>query len=138
MAILALGVNFSFPLWMYVGHKNPNHLAFTLKGIQKLDSRLANPGYILSLITGLGLCWYMHLNPFSVLWLWASLILYALAAATGIAVYSPLLRKQIAVLQNTGANSEEYQRLNKKGTYVGVFIFILAISIVVLMVAKPV
>lgn len=136
-AIIAVGANLSYPLWLYFGHKNEQHLPFALKGIQLLDDRMANPAYILSLLTGLGLCWYMHLNPFSALWLWGSLILYALAAGTGIAVYSPLLKKQMAVLASSGNQSAAYQQINKKGMYVGIFIFLLAFSIILLMVAKP-
>ena len=63
MAIMALGANLSYPLWLYIGHKNDKNLPFALKGIQMLDDYMANPAYILSLFTGLGLCWYMHLNP---------------------------------------------------------------------------
>ena len=137
MAVIALGANLSYPLWLYVGHKNPAHLPFALKGIQKLDDRIANPAYILSLLTGLGLCWYMHLNPLTVTWLWASLILYAVAAGTGIAVYSPLLKKQMTALSTEGMASRHYQTLNKKGLYTGIFIFLVAISIILLMVAKP-
>ena len=137
MAVIALGANLSYPLWLYVGHKKPEHLAFTLKGIQQLDDRIANPAYILSLLTGLALCWYMHLNPLLAFWLWGSLILYAGAATMGIAVYSPLLKKQIATLQHSGPASEAYQKINKKGLYVGLFIFLLALSIILLMVAKP-
>lgn len=137
MAIIALGANLSYPLWLYIGHKNEKYLPFALKGIQMLDDYMANPAYILSLFTGLGLCWYMHLNPFNAFWLWSSLILYALAAGTGIAVYSPILKKQIAVLASTGKESEAYQQLNKKGMYTGLFICLLALSIVLIMVAKP-
>lgn len=137
MAIIALGANLSYPLWLYIGHKNEKYLPFALKGIQMLDDFMANPAYILSLFTGLGLCWYMHLNPFNAFWLWSSLILYALAAGTGIAVYSPILKKQIAVLASNGKESEAYQQLNKKGMYTGLFICLLALSIVLIMVAKP-
>jgi len=137
MVIIALGANLSYPLWLYVGHKNPAHLPFALKGIQKLDDLIANPAYILSLFTGLGLCWYMHLNPLSVSWLWMSLILYAIAAGTGIAVYSPLLKKQIVALSTEGMAGKTYQHLNRKGRNTGIFIFLVAFAIILLMVAKP-
>lgn len=137
MAIMALGANLSYPLWLYIGHKNEKYLPFALNGIKTLDDYMANPAYILSLLTGLGLCWYMHLNPFSSFWLWGSLILYALAAGTGIAVYSPLLKKQIATLQSAGKDSTAYQQINRKGLYTGIFIFLLAFSIILLMVGKP-
>ncbi|SEA15885.1 Uncharacterized membrane protein [Arachidicoccus rhizosphaerae] len=137
MAIIALGANLSYPLWLFVGHKNPAHLSFALKGIQKLDDVVANPAYILSLLSGLGLCWYLHLNPLHITWLWVSLLLFILAAVTGMAVYSPLLRKQIATLSKEGMGSKNYQSLNKKGLYTGIFIFLVALAIIFLMVAKP-
>lgn len=137
MAIMALGANLSYPLWLYIGHKNDKYLPFALKGIQTLDDYMANPAYILSLLTGLGLCWYMHLNPLTAFWLWGSLILYAIAAGTGIAVYSPLLKKQMAILASSGKDSAAYRQINKKGLYTGIFIFLIAFSIILLMVAKP-
>ena len=138
MAIIALGANLSYPIWLYLGHKHERHVAFTLNGIKFLDDYIANPGYILSLITGLGLCWYMHLNPFSVCWLWLSLILFALAAGLGIGIYSPLLKKQIGILNTEGKGSHAYKQINKNVMYIGLFICLLALSIIFLMVSKPV
>lgn len=138
MAIAAVGANLSYPLWLYIGHKNEKYLPFALKGIQQLDDYMANPGYILSLLTGLGLCWYLHINPLTTFWLWSSLLLYALVAAAGIGIYSPLLKKQIAALAAKGTQSPEYKAIQKKGNYTGVIIFLLAFTILILMVAKPV
>lgn len=135
-AIVALGFNLSYPLWFFKGKKDDAHLGFALKGIQTLDDRFANPGYILSLITGLILCYVGHINILNSFWLWGSLILFAIAAGTGIAFYSPTLVKQIAALEKFGSQSEQYKKLDRKQTRIGMFIFLIAICIILLMVSK--
>lgn len=136
-AIVALGFNLTYPLWLFKGKQNDSHLLFALKGIKTMDDKFANPGYILSSITGLALCYVGHLNILHSFWLMSSLILFVLAAATGIALYSPTLNRQIAVLQVEGSGSEAYKKLDRRGNIIGGFIFLMAITIVFLMVTKP-
>lgn len=136
-AIVALGFNLSYPLWLFKGKQSDNHLLFALKGIKTMDDKFANPGYILSLITGLTLCYVGHLNILHSFWLIASLILFALAAGAGIALYSPNLKRQINVLQREGSGSAAYKRLDRKGSIIGGSIFLMAIIIIFLMVTKP-
>lgn len=136
-AIVALGFNLSYPLWFFKGKKEDQHLLFSLKGIKLMDDRFANPGYILSLITGLTLCYIGNLDILHTSWLLGSLVLYALTATIGITVYSPLLNKQIKLLSEQGSQSPAYKKLDQRQTIVGALIFLLALTIVVLMVVKP-
>lgn len=136
-AIVALGFNLSYPLWFFKGKKEDQHLLFALKGIKTMDDRFANPSYILSLVTGLTLCYVGHLDILHTSWLLGSLILYALTATIGITVYSPLLNKQIKVLSNEGSQSAAYKKLDTRQNIVGGLIFLFALSIVMLMVIKP-
>ena len=52
-------------------------------------------------------------------------------------VYSPTLKKQIAVLEKLGSDSPEYKAIEKRQLLVGIILFALAISIVAIMVIKP-
>lgn len=136
-AIVALGFNLSYPLWFFKGKKEDTHLLFALKGIKMLDDRFANPGYILSLITGLLLCYIGHLDILHTFWLLGALILFAFAAGAGILLYSPVLNKQIKVLTEEGSQSATYKRLDRRQTAIGAMIFIFALAILFLMVTKP-
>src|SRR2546430_17100462 len=55
LAITAVGSNITYAAWNIRGAREPQHLAFALKGIQFLDNRVANPAYGLLLLTGLTL-----------------------------------------------------------------------------------
>src|SRR3989441_11009182 len=53
LAITAVGSNITYAAWNARAAREPQHLAFVLKGIQFLDNRVANPAYGLLLVTGL-------------------------------------------------------------------------------------
>jgi len=136
LAITALGTNITYGLWFTRAAREPEHLAFTLRGIKLLDDRLANPAYGLLLITG-GVMVGLGKIPWTTPWLLTSLILYVIAVALAAASYTPTLRRQIAALAAGGANSAEYQQLAARGTRIGILISILIVVIVFMMVTKP-
>src|SRR6266511_6042901 len=43
LAIVAIGTNLSYSLWLRAGEREPAHLAYTIRGIRAIDRRLANP-----------------------------------------------------------------------------------------------
>ena len=136
LAVTALGTNITYGLWFTRAAREPEHLAFTLRGIKLLDDRLANPAYGLLLITG-GVMVGLGKIPWTTPWLLTSLILYVIAVALAAASYTPTLRRQIAALAAGGANSAEYQQLAARGTRIGILISILIVVIVFMMVTKP-
>ena len=135
-AILALGANATYGIWLARVRGNPDALAFTLKTIKLLDDRLANPAYGASLVTGLLLVW---LGPFTLTtpWLDAALVLYAAAILLGLLGYSPLLRAQIRAAETAGPESAEYQALSRRGTVMGIVLAVMLVAIEILMTTKP-
>ncbi|MHB8631104.1 MAG: hypothetical protein ACYC9W_04165 [Candidatus Limnocylindria bacterium] len=53
LAIVAIGANLTYALWLRIGERHPEHLAYTIRGIRAIDRHVANPAYGLLLVTGL-------------------------------------------------------------------------------------
>jgi len=136
LAIVAVGFNASYAIWLARAAREPEHEGFALRGVKLLDDRFANPAYALLLVTGLLMVWVGHLE-LAEFWLLTALVLYAVAVGLGLFVYTPTLRAQIAALETSGAGSTEFQTLAKRGTTVGIVLAVDVIAIVFLMVAKP-
>jgi uncharacterized membrane protein len=136
LAILAVGFNASYGIWVTRAAREPEHQLHVLRGIKVLDDRFANPAYALLLVTGLAMVIVGDL-PLSTFWIATALVLYAVLLVVALAVYTPTLRRQIAVLQSDGADSEEYRRLSRRGAVVGPLLGVIVIGIVFLMVTKP-
>jgi len=136
LAIVAVGFNATYGIWLARAAREPEHEAFTLRGVKLLDDRFANPAYALLLVTGLLMVWIGDLD-LTQFWLLAALVLYAVAVILGLLVYTPMLRNQIAVLESSGAASTEFQTLSRRGTAIGIVLAVDVIVIVFLMVTKP-
>jgi uncharacterized membrane protein len=137
LAIVALGTNLTYGVILTLGGRMPQHMPFALRLVKVLDSRLANPGYVLLLATGLWLTWLASI-PLATFWVAASLVLYALAALMGLLLYAPLLRRQRALLAEGGrADSPAFLALAKKGAAFGILVTLDVVAIVYLMVVKP-
>src|SRR6202521_3871614 len=52
-AIVAVGFNISYAVWIIRAQRDPAHTAFALKGIKFIDDRIANPSYGVLLVTGI-------------------------------------------------------------------------------------
>jgi uncharacterized membrane protein len=136
LAILAVGFNASYAIWLARAAREPDHTLHVLRGIKFLDDRVANPAYVLLLISGLAMVGLTQI-PLSTFWIAAALVLYVVLVAVGLGLYTPALRSQIKVLETQGAASEQYQRLAQRGTVVGAVLGVDALAIVFLMVTKP-
>jgi uncharacterized membrane protein len=136
LAIVAVGYNATYGVWLARAAREPEHEGFALRGVKLLDDRFANPAYVLLLVTGLLMVWVgdLELTQF---WILAALVLYAVAVGLGLLVYTPTLREQIAVLESSGPDSVEFRTLSRRGTTVGGVLAIDVIVIVFLMVTKP-
>jgi uncharacterized membrane protein len=102
-----------------------------------LDDRYANPGYGLLLLTGL---WMVRLGPWSIRrdhWLGTALVIYIATALVAVTVFTPTLKKQIALLEAGKGDTPEYSALATRSKVTGIVLGVLVISIVFLMVTKP-
>jgi uncharacterized membrane protein len=135
-AIVAVGFNASYGIWLNRAAKDPEHESFVLRGVKLLDDRFANPAYGVLLITGLAMVRVGHLD-LSTFWIGGGLVLYVVAVLLGLLVYTPTLRKQIAVLESGGRDSAAYRSLASRGMALGIVLAIDVLVIVFLMVTKP-
>lgn len=135
-AIIAVGANATYGIWLARASRNTEFLPFTLQTIRLIDNWLANPAYGLQLITGLLMAFVLPM-PLTTPWLLVALILYALLVLVGLGGYTPTLRRQIQLLESEGFQSSNYQALARRGTILGIILAVLAIAIVFLMVVKP-
>ena len=134
-AITAVGFNLSYGVWLSFNIRVPEHRLNVLRGIKLLDDRIANPAYILLLLTGLGMVWVGSLQ-ITTSWIAISLVLYVALVVLGLGVFSPSLRRQIAVVES-GAQGEPYAATARRTTASGAVLVLIALTIVFLMVTKP-
>jgi uncharacterized membrane protein len=111
-------------------------LPFVLRGVKFLDDRIANPAYVLLLLTGGAMAAAGEI-PFVRPWLLTSLVLYLGMSVLGLAGYTPTLRRQIAALDAGGSSSPEYLSLAARSQRLGAILGVLVVLIVLLMVMKP-
>jgi uncharacterized membrane protein len=136
LATVAVGFNASYGIWLARLAKEPEHAPHVLRGIKLLDDRFANPAYALLLVTGFAMLAVGGI-PVSTFWIASALVLFAILAVVGLAAYTPTLRRQIAMVEAGGVDSEEYRRLAARGGIVGGVLAALVVVIVFLMVTKP-
>jgi uncharacterized membrane protein len=137
MAIVAVGFNASYAIWLRRAARTPEHRDFALRGVKVLDDRFANPAYGVLLLTGLIMVLTtpgLHLTTF---WVLVALILYATTVILAAGVYTPTLRRQIEALEAEGPESARYQALAKRQTASGIVLGVIVVVIVFLMVTKP-
>jgi uncharacterized membrane protein len=135
-AIVAVGANITYGIWLAQASREPEVLPFVLRSIKVIDSRVANPCYGLLLLTGLTMAFILPI-PLTTPWLLTALVLYVLAALLGITLYAPAVRNQIRLLENEGFSSPSYQRSAKRSTWLGVLVTLDVLVIIFLMVVKP-
>src|SRR5262249_47482763 len=136
-AIVAVGFNATYALWLVRAQRDPRHLDFALRGVKLLDDYFANPAYFLLLLSGLTMVLIAGYPLFTTFWLLAALILFIILVAVGLGLYTPTLSRQIKVLAASGAESGEFQALATRGTMLGIVLGVLVLLILALMVFKP-
>lgn len=137
-AITAVGANITYAIWIVRSRSDPEHAGFALRGVKFIDDRIANPAYIVLLITGIVMVLAGHLS-FATLWIFVGLVLFAVLAVLGFGFYSPTLRDQIKLLGDGAgdAASAAFTRLGRRGQILGQAMGLVVVVIVVMMVFKP-
>ncbi|SRR6266849_5188187 len=134
-AIVAVGANITYGVWNARISTEPNHAAFTLKGIRLIDNRIANPAYGVLLLTGLIMV-FMEWKVTD-LWIIIALVAFIGIAVLGFAVFTPLLRNQVRLAEAGDTSSSEYVGLARRSRTLGPVLGILVVVILVTMVFKP-
>jgi len=135
LAITAVGSNITYAAWNIRGAREPQHLSFTLKGIQFLDNRVANPAYGLLLLTGLTLVAVGNWGLRG--WIVAALILFVVLIVVAVGFYSRVTTRQIQTLESSGEASPAYQQVAGQARIYGIVSAVIALAIVFMMVVKP-
>lgn len=136
LAIVAVGFNMSYGVWLARAAREPAHLGHVLRGIKTLDDRFANPAYALLLVTGLANVFIAGI-PLTTPLILGALVLWGILIVIGAGVYTPTLRKQITALESRGPDSPAYRTLASRGQAVGIALAVIVVVIVFLMVVKP-
>lgn len=134
-AIVAVGANVTYAIWLARAGRDRRHLVFAIETIRFLDRRLALPAYVLVLLTGVAMV-ARGAYSFTTGWIVAAVVLYLVAVTVGIVAFAPTVRRQLAEarLDPAGAAYEALARRNRQLT--GLTLAVVAV-IVGLMVVKP-
>jgi uncharacterized membrane protein len=134
-AIVAVGSNVTYAFWLRRAGLDRERLVFTIESIRLLDSRIANPAYILVLLTGLGM---IALGAFSFTtgWILAAIVLYVALVVVGLAFFSPAIKRQLEEAQRD-PTSPAYTAAAARSNLFGIGTLVVVLVIVFLMVAKP-
>jgi uncharacterized membrane protein len=71
------------------------------------------------------------------IWVYASIALYVVLAVVGLGLYSPVLKRQIASYEASGAATAEFTTLRARSRLLGMMLAVTVLLIIVLMVVKP-
>ncbi len=135
-AIVAVGFNLSYVVWILRARREPAHTAFALKGIKFIDDRIANPTYGLLLLSGLLMVVLLPV-PITSLWILIALALYVVLLVLAITQYTPTLRNQVKLAEAGDTTSAEFTRLAARGQILGQALGVIVLVILAMMVFKP-
>ncbi len=136
LAIVGVGFNASYGIWLGLARNDPARLRFALEGTRTLD-RIANGAYGLLLVTGVTLAAIGGI-PYERFWIAAGIALYLVAVLIGIVLFAPTARRQRDLLERVGPDDPAYRAAAARSTMLGVITVIDVLAIVFLMVTKPV
>jgi uncharacterized membrane protein len=136
-AVVAVGANVTYGIWIVAGSRDPKVLPFALRGIKRIDDRLANPAYGLLLVTGI-LMMLVGGIPVTTSWLITAFVLYVIVVLLGLLGYTPALKRQIMLLESAGFDSAAYKSAAGRGRVLGGVLGVATVAIIFLMVFKPV
>jgi Predicted integral membrane protein (DUF2269) len=135
LAITAVGSNITYAAWNARGAMAKEHLGFALRGIKFIDDYIANPCYLLLLVTGLSLR-FIGFTTWP-RWMVTAIVLYIVLVVVALAGYSPALRRQITSLEAEGETSTSYLMWAGRARITGIISGVFALVIVFMMVVKP-
>ena len=139
LAVIAVGYNASYGLIIGRARKvgtDARELKYALRTVKFMDDYVANPCYVLILLTGVGMV-YAADYPWALKWIHGSLALLVIAFVIALAFYTPTLRRQIALLDARGPADPEFLRLSRRGAMLGGVLGVIVFVIIGLMVFKP-
>src|ERR1700737_3104473 len=135
-AIIAVGMNISYAVWIIRAQRDPANTAFALKGVKFIDDRIANPAYGVLLLTGLFMVFWAGYS-ITTFWIAAALVLFVALVIVAATQYTPTLRNQVKLAEAGDTTSPEFTRLAKRGQILGQALGAIVLLILAMMVFKP-
>jgi uncharacterized membrane protein len=135
-AIVAVGFNISYAVWIIRARSNPGNIAFALKGVKFMDDRIANPAYGVLLLSGLLMIYLGHYS-LTTLWIDIALILFVALILVAALVYTPALREQVKLAETGDTSSAAFTRLGTRGQVAGQALGLIVLVVLAMMVFKP-
>ena len=135
-AIVAVGTNVTYFVWLSYARRNTAAAPAVLGGIRLIDSRLANPAYAVLPIAGVLMVLDGDLG-FTTFWIAVAIGLYVVVGALAGLLFSPSLRKQTALAESGAIGTDAYAEAAKRTVAAGMLTMVPILAIVYLMVMKP-
>jgi hypothetical protein len=136
LLIVAVGPNITSAIWIQRAMANRETLPFTLQGIKVINDRIVLPATGLVLITWVAMV-YISGQSLLIPWVLLTAIFWLAVFLLGLLGYTPTLRKQIALAESAGADSDEYKSAAWRGTIIGIAIGVIVLMTLLLMVFQP-
>jgi uncharacterized membrane protein len=134
-AIVAVGSNVTYFVWLRRSGSDPAREAEILRGVRAIDLRLANPAFVVLPITGILMVLDGDLG-FTTFWIATAIGLYVALGFIAGAWFGPALRRQ-AELASAGADPVEYGAAARRTMISGSVTMVPIAAILYLMVMKP-
>jgi uncharacterized membrane protein len=134
-ATAAVGTNATSVFWLRAGGRDPDRIAFAVRGIRRLDRKLAIPAFGALFLTGL-LMVALGMYDFTRGWILLAIALYLGLAVTGVRLMGPALRRLLAEAERN-PNSEAFAAAEQTSMRYTLGSLAVLLVIVTLMVAKP-
>jgi uncharacterized membrane protein len=138
--IVAFGPTFIFPLIMGMGRSDPQHMAFAVKVIHAISSKVTRTGAIAAGILGVLLIPVAEISLKDNTWLLIAILIYVILLAYAVIVQAPNSEKMVELTSAATPGeppsteiAELAKRLQMGGTVLGVAV----LAILLLMVFKP-
>ena len=132
-AIIAVGTNISYLIWLRRAVLVPESREFTLTTVRILELRLAIPAYVTALATGVGLVLATPYE-FNTPWIELSILLWVAIMALG-GFHARVIKRQIAIAGS--ADSDAYEAGHARSRVLMLLMALCALATLYLMVAKP-
>ncbi len=136
LLIVAVGPHVTSAIWIRHATANRQALPFTLQGVKIINDWIVLPATGLITVTWIVMV-VISGQPLLIPWVLLVAVFWLVIFLMGLFLYTPRLRKQIALVEKPGADSDEYKTIAWQGTIIGIATNVIVLLILLLMVFQP-
>ena len=134
-AIVGVGTNVTYVVWLRLARSDPAGSAGILRGIRTIDARLANPAYAVLPVAGILMVLDGHIG-FTTFWVLGAIVLYGVVGLSAGLLFAPSLRRQTE-LAVSDTDPAVYEAAARRTLTTGLLTMAPVAAILYLMVMKP-